>query len=75
MSDFGDYEPEDAYSAEGEPDPLQMAIRYHRIREYLADVSGQPFPRWEDLPDGERILAVSIFIDIVRWLQRQGTMR
>ena len=75
MSEFGDIDPEDVYAADGEPDPLQLAIRLHNIRKYLADVNGQPFPAWDDLTPDEQHLAVAIFVDIVAWLRRQGTIR
>lgn len=74
MTDFGDHDPDDSYNADGEPDPLQLAIQYHRIRKYLADSAGEPFPDWTDIADGERRLAVAIFASMVAWLKRQGAI-
>ena len=70
MSDFGDIEPEDVYDGSGErADPLQVAIRLHESRRWVG--SGEP--RWEDLSDDARELAVALIRGILDWLHREGT--
>ena len=47
MTDFGDIELDDIYADEGEPDPLQVAIRLHELRSAMLVLAGyEPLPPW-----------------------------
>ena len=47
--EFGDFEPEDAYAHDGEPEPLQLAIRLHELRSALVELAGHDkLPAWSD---------------------------
>jgi hypothetical protein len=66
MSDFGDFDPDDAFDTEP-PDPEQVArlyVRYHPL-----------IPRWDDLDDGEKRMLIGVFVKLVATLRRQGAFR
>lgn len=63
MSDtpsFGDFDLDDAYCAEGDPDPEQAARKLHQIRVELTELRSETLTPWDDLDDGEREVAVAI---------------
>ena len=67
MTDFGDFEDDDAFDTEP-ADPEQVARKLHRIRrEY-----GQEVFAWEDLDDGGRAVRVAVVTLLLAWLRRQG---
>jgi hypothetical protein len=70
--EFGDIEPDDVYSAEGELDPVQVARRLHEIREFIG---GGTLPRWRDLPDEDRLFAIVLMVELIRWLRAEGAVR
>lgn len=70
MSDFGDFDDDDALDTEP-PDPEQVAIRFHK---YWNDADSS-HPMWDSLTPAERAIAVAIFIRLIAWLRRQGAIR
>jgi hypothetical protein len=70
MSDFGDFDIDDAF--DNEPaDPEQVAIKLHR---YLREEDSS-LPRWDDMSDAERLLRIAIMVRLLAWLRRQGAFR
>lgn len=68
MSDFGDFDDDDAYDVEP-ADPEQVAAKLHGLRVALDQLAGeQDLPRWVDLLPVERALAIGIAVAIVNWL-------
>lgn len=70
MSDFGDFDNDDAFDTEP-PDSEQVAIRLHK---YQKD-NDPSLPRWEDLPDNQKLLAIMIIAKLIAWLRRQGALK
>lgn len=70
MSDFGDFDNDDAFDTEPF-DPEQVAIRYHRYRRD----NDSSLPTWEGLSHDERGEAIEIIIRLFAWLRRQGAFR
>lgn len=68
MSDFGDFDDDDALDTEP-ADALQVARRLHllRRREALEDDD------WDDLDENERGVRVQIVAVLLAWLRRQGS--
>ena len=67
MSDFGDFDPDDAIDTEP-ADPEQVAIKFHRYwREEFPES-----PDWESLQPQERIMRIAIFVRLLAWMRRQG---
>lgn len=64
MSDFGDWDDDDAWANEP-PDPEQVARKLHRLE------GG----RWEDLTDEQRAARIALFVLLLAWLRRQGALR
>lgn len=71
MSDFGDFDPDDALDHEP-ADPVQVAIRLHRYRRLHENTS---LPDWDDLSPEQRDVAVEIVVRLLAWLMRQGALR
>lgn len=69
MSDFGDYDDNDAFDT-APPDPLQVAIKLHRLRQERERESVD----WESLSDSERLILVAIVSRLIEWLRRQGAI-
>ncbi len=70
MSDFGDFDIDDAF--DNEPgDPEQVAIRFHKYR----NDGDSRFPRWDELSNSEKALAIEVFVRLLAWLRRQGAFR
>jgi hypothetical protein len=69
VTDFGDYEPDDAYDP-APADPEQVARKIHTLRREVED----DLPAWEDLDpvDQERKLLIAYVL--LEWLRRQGSM-
>ena len=67
MSDFGDFDDDDALDT-APADPEQVARKLHRIRrEY-----GQETRTWDELDDGGRAVRIAVITLLLRWLRRQG---
>lgn len=68
MSDFGDYENDDAFDT-AEPDPEQVAIKLHRLRLAVDQLAGaHNLYRWDDLSEPEQELAIAIGRSLTVWL-------
>jgi len=66
VSDFGDFDPDDAVDTEP-ADPEQVARKIQRYREErLGDGA------WEDLTDAGRLVRIGIIVDLLAWMRRQG---
>lgn len=67
MSDFGDFDPDDALDT-APADPEQVARRLHllRRREGLESVG------WDDLYDLDRARRVMLVEALLDWMRRQG---
>jgi hypothetical protein len=72
MSDFifGDFDDDDAFDNEP-PDPEQVAIKLHR---YQRD-NDPSLPRWDDLSDAQKLVAIAIIAKLIAWLRRQGAIK
>ena len=70
MSDFGDFDPDDAVDTEP-ADPEQVARKWHRY--YQDDEPG--VPAWDDLSDAEKLRLIARFDRVLAWLRRQGAFR
>lgn len=70
MSDFGDFDPDDALDTEP-PDLEQVARKLHRYRQ--DDEPG--VPAWEALSQPERTMLLARVMRLLAWLQRQGGLR
>ena len=70
MSDFGDFDEDDALDHEP-ADPEQVARKLHRIRER----EGFEIVDWDHLEPGERLALVAIIARLLAWLRRQGALR
>jgi len=68
MSDFGDFDPDDALDTEP-ADPEQVAAKLHRLRRDEGLDDGRD---WDELPISERILFILIVTKLLDWLRRQG---
>jgi hypothetical protein len=67
MSDFGDFDDDDALDTEP-ADPEQVARKLHRLR--LAEALEER--RWEELDLAERTVRILILVRLLAWLRRQG---
>ena len=67
MSDFGDFDPDDALDHEP-ADPEQVAIRLARFR---AEEGLEPVD-WSGLNDGQRAAAIRVVVRLLALLRRQG---
>jgi hypothetical protein len=68
MSDFGDFDPDDAF--DNEPaDPEQVARKLHRVRRE----HGLEGMTWADLSDERQALLVTISGRVLAWMRRQGS--
>lgn len=65
--DFGDFDVEDAFDNAG-PDPLQVAMRLHRYRRYLAQLSGDDLGDYFDLSEFEQDRSLDLANFIVEWV-------
>lgn len=70
MSDFGDFDDDDAFDTEP-PDAEQVAIRFHKYRNEVDNSQ----PNWDDLTPPQKALAIVIFVQVLEWLRRQGAIR
>ena len=68
MSDFGDFDPDDALDVEP-ADPEQVARRIHRLRLER----GFETVQWDGLSPAVRERLVGIVVDVLAWLRRQGS--
>ena len=67
MSDFGDFDPDDALDTEP-ADPEQVARKLHRYRQ-----EDEPMvPNWDELDPGEKLLLIARVGRLLAWLRRQG---
>ena len=70
MSDFGDFDPDDAFDT-SPPDPLQVAILLHRFKRE----EDPSLPQWDDLNPVERALTIKAIAKLIALLVRQGGIR
>ena len=68
MSDFGDFDPDDAVDREP-PDPEQVTYRVHELRRDLDVLIGSlDLPRWDDLSPAAQNMARGIGAMIVNYI-------
>src|SRR5262245_50012385 len=67
MSEFGDWEPDDTFCAEGEPAPEQVSYRFHEFRQHLAELGGSHLDDWAELEPEDQQIALLIG----QWLVEQ----
>lgn len=67
MSDFGDFDPDDALDHEP-ADPEQVARRLHQLRRR----EGFEAIEWANLQPSERGALIQIVVVLLAWLRRQG---
>jgi hypothetical protein len=67
MSDFGDFDPDDAFDTEP-ADPFQVAIKLHRLRR-KAGLETRP---WERLSTTAQTGRIAIAAALLAWMRRQG---
>ena len=70
MSDFGDFDEDDALDTEP-ADPEQVAIKFHR---YIRDDEPEVIP-WAHLTQEQRAMAIRRIVRLLAWLRRQGAFR
>jgi len=70
MSDFGDFDPDDAFDTEP-ADAEQVARKLHQYRQERERESVS----WDDLSTAERLILVAIIAKLLDWLRRQGSLR
>lgn len=70
MSDFGDFDPDDAW-AEEPPDAEQVAKKIHQYRRE----NGRETVDWDSLDLAERTLLIGVIVRLLAWLRRQGALR
>ena len=70
MTDFGDYDNDDALDT-APADPEQVARKLHALRRQ----SDYETVEWDALSDGEKIVLIAIMAHVLAWLRRQGAMR
>jgi len=70
VSDFGDFDNDDAFDTEP-PDAEQVAIRFHKYRFELDN----SHPTWDEMTPPQKALAIAIFVRLIDWLRRQGAIR
>jgi len=69
MSDFGDWDPDDAFANEP-ADPEQVAIFLHRLRRDEGLDDGKD---WDELNAMQQVLLILIVSKLFDWLRRQGS--
>jgi hypothetical protein len=70
VSDFGDFDPDDALDTEP-ADPEQVVRKWHRFRQ-----DDEPdVPNWDDLSDAEKARLIARMARLIALLRRQGAMR
>jgi hypothetical protein len=68
MSDFGDYEADDAYDVEP-PAPEQVTYRLHDLRREIDALAGaEDLPTWDELSASEQELALALGDTIVSYI-------
>lgn len=66
MSDeFGDFDQDDQFAADGEPAPQQVAFRLHELRMLLEELAGYGSVRWEDLTPEEQDIGYDLCVFLV----------
>jgi hypothetical protein len=70
VSDFGDFDPDDALDTEP-ADPEQVARRLHAYRRDRG-LEGRSF---DELTLAQRAVVISIAAALLAWLRRQGALR
>lgn len=64
-TDFGDIELADAWDTDRTVDPLQLAMRLHRLRQEVDALAGGRIDDWDDLSGGDRQLALLVATETV----------
>jgi hypothetical protein len=67
MSNFGDFEPDDAYDTEP-ADPEQVAIKLQKLRRD----AGLDDVEWERISTSERATIIEVVAALLTWMRRQG---
>jgi hypothetical protein len=70
MTDFGDFDEDDAYDPNEPADPEQVARKLHRLR-YDNSLESRT---WDQLTDTEQALRIIILAALLAWLRRQGSL-
>jgi len=65
MSDFGDIELADAWDTDRTIDPLQLAMRLHRLRQEVDALAGGDTADWEDLDLEDRDASYIVALETV----------
>lgn len=69
MSDFGDFDEDDAVDT-APADPEQVARKLHSVRRR----EGFEVQTWEDLRPADRGALIQIVVVLLEWLRRQGSL-
>jgi hypothetical protein len=68
VTDFGDFDPDDAWGVEP-PDEEQVTYKVHELRLALDDLVGSfDLPRWEDLDPDAQAMARALGVAIVNYI-------
>jgi hypothetical protein len=70
MSDFGDFDDDDAFGTEP-ADPEQVARKLHALRRERA-IEGADF---DELTLAQQTLLIAILAELIEWGRRQGVFR
>jgi hypothetical protein len=74
MSNFGDFDDDDALDTEP-ADPVQVAIKLQDLRR-RANLSRRVDRHdWDDLDDEDKAQLISIITALLTWMRRQGSDR
>jgi hypothetical protein len=68
MTDFGDFELDDAYDPNEPADPEQVAIKLQTLR-YDRSLESR---RWNQLTVNEQTVRIGVVIALLAWLRRSG---
>ena len=69
MSDFGDFDEDDALDTEP-ADPEQVARKLHG---YFREHGVEPI-EWDDLTNDQRVMRIFVVTRLLAWLRRQGAL-
>jgi hypothetical protein len=70
VSDFGDFERDDAFDP-APADPEQVARKLHDLRRALEP----ELPTWTALDADEKAIRIRVVMRVLDWLRRQGSLR
>jgi hypothetical protein len=70
VTDFGDFDDDDAYDPTQPADPEQVAIKLHEYR-YERSLESR---LWGQMSEGERVVRIAIVAALLAWMRRQGAL-